>query len=89
MKIKHTFYVHRNDCNGNLLLFNGDMADDYFTYLGTVDIEGDFNMPSEKEIKRRKIDSLTTKMKEVRANAQLKVEVLEEKIQKLMALEVE
>jgi len=89
MKIKETMYVHKSTFSDRLLLLFQENPDKYYTYLGTVEMEGEFDMPSEATIKQKKIGVLRAEIEHTRAKAQLEVERLEEKIQKLMALEVE
>jgi len=67
-------YVPRND-------------DDFYTVLATKKIEVEFDMPSDIEIRDKKIANLKAQRTKIEADAQLQVEQIDEAIQSLMALE--
>jgi len=61
--------------------------DDYWTVLDRVDVEVEFDMPSNVEIRERRIDALKAEANKFTADAQVKVEHINDEIQKLYALE--
>ena len=62
--------------------------DDYFTVLATKEIEVEFDMPTDIEIRDKKIADLKAQRTKIEADNQVKVEQINEAIQSLMALEV-
>jgi len=56
--------------------------------LGEIDIEFDFDMPSDLEIRDKKIAALKSGIKKERADSDMRVEYMEHEIQKLYALEL-
>jgi len=87
MKFKQTMYVtaHWKEVN----LSSVDMSDyaDYET-LGAVEVEADFDMPSDIEIRDLKIASLKKERTKIEADNQVKIDRINDEIQSLMALEV-
>jgi len=61
--------------------------DDYWTVLDRVEVEVEFDMPSNAEIRDKKIDALKAEANKITADAQVKVEHINDEIQKLYALE--
>ena len=62
--------------------------DDYFTVLATKEIEVEFDMPTDIEIRDMKIAKLKKQRKNLQADTQVQVEQINVAIQSLMALEV-
>ena len=62
--------------------------DGYYTILSTKVVEVDFDMPSDIEIRDKKIASLKAQRTKIQADAQVKSEQINEAIQSLMALDV-
>ena len=61
--------------------------DGYFTILDTQDIEIEFDMPSEIELRGKKIANLENARTKTVADCQLEIERIDSDIQSLMALE--
>jgi len=89
MKIKQKMVVAIPKYNDDPTILPGTIvSDDFWTVLGKVEVEVDFDMPSQKEINGNKIAALRDKLKKERADFQVKKERIEDEIQSLMALEV-
>jgi len=87
MKVKQTFYVHRSESTGGFLFLGADRTDKFFTCLGTVEMEGEFDLPSEADVRRNRIDSLRAEISKTRAKAQRQAEELKEELRHLLELE--
>jgi len=63
--------------------------DDYYNILERQEIEIEFDMPSDIELRNMKIDKLKAKKVRVQADAEISVEKINTEIQSLMALEAQ
>ena len=88
MIIKQKMWVIESPYSG-IYLAGSDMADvTGYANLGTVEVKVEFDMPSDIEIRDKKIASLKAQRTKIEADNQVKVEQINEAIQSLMALEV-
>jgi len=90
MELKGTMYVHVNNDDGHIDLFGSDVSGHSClncTCLGTVEMSGEFEMPSEKEVTALQVKRIDDEIIKTRADCQVKIENLEDDKQKLMALE--
>ena len=62
--------------------------DHFYTVLATKEIEIDFDMPTDLEIRDIKIADLKKTRTQIEADTQIEVERINDEIQSLMALEV-
>ena len=88
MIIKQKLHVIESPYSG-IHLSDVEMDDvSGYVSLGNVDIEVDFDMPNDLEIRDMKIAGLKAQRTTIEADAQVKVEQINGAIQSLMALEV-
>lgn len=90
MKIKTTLYVLMSKYNEKPYLCtadlsNGEYGDD--TLLDTTEVEVDFEMPSNIEIRDMKIAGINKQINGVKADTEITLERLLGEIQMLMAIE--
>jgi len=90
MKIKQkvALVTSKYDRSPSLISYVPRNDDDFYTVLATKEIEVEFDMPSDIEIRDKKIASLKAQRTKIEADNQVKVEQINEAIQSLMALEV-
>ena len=62
-------------------------SDDFYTVLAVKEIEIEFDMPSEIELRDKKVTALKNARTKVIADSQLEVERIDSEVQSLMALE--
>jgi len=89
MKIKQKMAVAITKYSDDPVLVSPSIeSDDYWTVLGEVEIEADFDMPRQAGINVLRVIGLRKELTKVKADFQVKKERIEEEIQSLMALEV-
>jgi len=88
--IKQKVYIATTKYNYKpcILSFVPSNDDGYYTILATKEIEVEFDMPSDIEIRDKKIATLKAQRTKIQSDAQVQVEHINEAIQSLMALEV-
>jgi len=85
MLIKQKLYVVENlNCDGKPGLSWCQLTGS--TTLGEVEVEVDFDMPSDIEVRDLKVSSLQSDLRKVRADSLVKVQRIEDAIQRLMAI---
>ena len=86
MNIKQKMYVI--ECGDNVELISYKPTTSSLAVLCEVEVEVDFNMPSDIQIRDKRIASIKNEIEQVRASAEITTERLLGDIQRLMALEV-
>ena len=91
MLMKKTMYVH--DAVGKFDLWNTDMSGEcngaFGVCIGTVEMSGEFTPPTQAEIVAAQVSALRDQIAATQADAQVKVNALQLKIDKLTALTME
>lgn len=87
MKIKETMYVHKAKYRTEPVIQLTDMSEYGYVLLGTVDIEFEFEMPSEAEQVKKEIEMLTAEKNRILAEAHMKTQNIQDQINSLLCLE--
>jgi len=92
MKFKNTLYIHHvaNGCDHEVSTVDRsdyDWCSDIC--IGSVEVEFEFEVPSDIEIRNAQISAIEKVITKTQADAQVKVEGLLDEIQKLMAIGVD
>jgi len=88
LKLEQEVYVHKSVQYGSILMLLEDSTDSAWICLGKAKLTGEIEDMSEKEVKLKQINALRKRMLDIRVEADVKIERVEEEIQSLMALEV-
>ena len=87
MKQTVKLFIHESKYStGELDVFTFDMSDSDYVLLGTIETELEFNMPSHQEITAIKVTALKEKKQTLKNECAIKVENIDNEIQKLMAI---
>jgi len=86
MKIKQKMYIVKWFDREPAMQSYATKDEKYCVALGEVEVEAEFDMPSDIEIRDIKVASLKSESEKVKADAQVRLEKIEEDIQSLMAI---
>lgn len=88
IKLEQVVYPHKNKESGDVILLSIESTDNVWVCLGKTTLTGLIEDMSDKEATMIQVQALKKKAVEVRVNAEIEVEHINEQIQSLMALDV-
>ena len=89
MLMKQKMFVGIPQYSTTPTLMNADMTEYGYTMYGEVEVQVEFEMPSEAEQKRKLVESLQKQKSNILAECHRKTSIIQDKIDSLLCIEME